>query len=236
MKQKKQGEPDSMHLQPLKQLQHLQHSRASLSLYLKTGAILLLFALSVLIVACSSTTPTNTDLGNPQVTVTINLNQNALSPTPTLPPYTCGAWVTNTTPAFNTTSVVEVYAKFIHNVDENPVGVDNASATATVLWPDGSTNTVTATTTSDGLAVFPVAIKSQAEAIGKLVLVTVTFTGPDGTSCTVGQDQAAYFTLVVVSPTATHGPAPTATGTTGGTPGPTPTGPPNPKKTPPPHH
>ncbi len=220
-----------MYLQPLKQpeqFQQLKH-RAFLSFYLKCGATFLLFALSVLVVACSSTSPTDTNLGNPPVTVTINLNQNALSPTPPLPVYTCGAWVTNTTPAFNTTSVVEVYAKFIHNVDENPVGVDNASATATVLWPDGTTTTVTATTTSDGLAVFPVSIKTEAEAIDKVVLVTVTFTSPDGQTCTVNQDQAAYFTLVVVSPTATHTPTPTGT--------PTPPGPPNPKKTPtPPHH
>ncbi len=222
-------------MQPLNGLK----GRASLSLYLKCGAILLLFALSVLIVACSSSAPTDTSLGDPTVTVTINLNQSNSSPTPPLPPYTCGAWVTNTTPAYNTTSVVEVYAKFIHNdANDNPVGVGGASATATVLWPDGSTSTVTATTTSDGLAVFPVAISSKADAINKVVLVTVTFTSPDGHSCTVNQNQAAYFTLVIVSPTATKGPTPTttATGTPGGTATPTgtvrPTGTPGPKRTP----
>jgi hypothetical protein len=217
-----------MRLQSLEQLK----KRASLSLYLKCGVILLLFALSVLIVACSSTTPSNTSLGNPQVTVTINLNQKASSPTPPLPAYTCGAWVTNTTPAYNTNSVVEVYAKFIHNVDNNPVGIGGASAVATVMWPDSTTNTLSATTTSDGLAVFPVSTKSAAFAIGKVVLVTVTFTSNDGHSCTVGPDRAAFFTLVIVSPTSNRTPSPTVTGT----PGATPSGTPNPKKSPTPGH
>ena len=212
----------------LQRLKHLK-TEASASLCLKSGALLLLFLLSVLIVACSSSPPTNTNLGSPPVTVTINLNQDNSSPTPPLPAYTCGAWVTNTTPGFNTNATVNVYAKFIHNVDNNPVGVGNANAQATVMWPDGSSNTVTATTTSDGLAVLPVSVKSAAFAVGKVVLVTVTFTSTDGHACTVGPDQAAYFTLVVVSPTATSVPSPTSTATC------TPTAtvtPPKPKKTP----
>ena len=215
-------------MQPLNGLK----GRVYLSLYLKCGAILLLFALSVLVVACSSSPPTDSSLGNPTVTVTINLNQIVSSPTPPLPAYTCGAWVTNTTPGYNTTSVVEVYAKFVHNgADDNPVGMGNANAVATVMWPDGGTNTIDATTTSDGLAIFPVTISGQAEAINKVVLVTVVFTSSDGQhTCTVGQDQAAYFTLVIASPTATKGPSPTATGTPGGPV--TPTGTPRPKKTP----
>jgi hypothetical protein len=214
-----------MRLQRLKQLK----TEAAPSLYLKSGAILLLFLLSVLIVACSSSTPTNTNLGSPPVTVTINLNQSGLSPTPPLPAYTCGAWVTNTTPGFNMNAVINVYAKFIHNVDENPVGVGNANAQATVLWPDGSTSNVTATTTSDGLAVFPVSVKSAAFAIGKVVLVTVAFTSPDGHTCQIAADQAAYFTLVVISPTASPSAAPNATCT------PTATGTPNGQKPTPGH-
>jgi hypothetical protein len=211
-----------MRLQRLKQLK----TKASASLYLKCGAILLLFLLSVLIVACSSSTPTNTNLGNPPVTVTINLNQNS-STLPPLPDYTCGAWVTDTTPGFNTNATVNVYAKFIHNVDNNPIGVGNATGQATVMWPDGSTNTYNATTTSDGLAVFPVSVKSAAFAVGKVVLVTVSFTSTDGHACTVGPDQAAYFTLVIASPVA----SPSATNTTTGTPTVTCT-PTKPKKTP----
>src|SRR5438093_7290003 len=100
------------------------------SLFLKYGAILLLFFLSVLIVACSSETGgTSTDLGNPQVTVTIQLGNTNGTPTPPLPEYWCGAWATQSSPPYNSTSTVGVYAKFIHNVKQNPEGMGGASAT-----------------------------------------------------------------------------------------------------------
>src|SRR5258708_25602974 len=92
----------------------------SYSLYLKCGAILFLFTISVLIVACGGTA-TNANLGQPDVTVTINLNQSDGSPTPPLPAYTCSACVTNTTPNLNNrTSTIAIYATFRHNVNDNP--------------------------------------------------------------------------------------------------------------------
>ena len=206
------------------QLRTQSKSRFSYVLYLKCGAIFLLFLLSILIVACGSGTDTN--LGQPPVTVTINLGHFNSSPTPPLPAYTCSAWVTNTTPGINTNSVIGVYAKFVHNVDGNPEGVYPASATATVLWPEGNVN-VTSNTTSDGLAVFAVSTANRAADLNKIILVTVSFTGPAGVPpCTVGVDQAAYFTLVlataVASPTTGTGggtTTPSATGTVCVTPG-----------------
>ncbi len=209
--------------------------RASFSLYLKCGAILLLFILSGLIVACGSNNSQG-DPGNPAVTVTIRIGDFNGSPTPPLPGYTCGAWATNNSPTLGTTTIA-IYAKFIHNVDGNPEGVGGATGTANVLWPDSSTDTVTATTTSDGLAVFPVVIKPIA--LNKVVLVDVTFSKPGVPTCT---GQAAYFTLIIASPTstATNVPSPSPTGAGTGTPtdtptpgiSPTPTKTPKPRKTP----
>src|SRR5436305_11128473 len=125
----------------------------SFPLYLKCGAIFLLFLLSVLIVACGGN-GTDNSLGQPAVTVTINLGQNG-SPTPPLPEYTCSAWVNNTSPGLNT-PVIGVYAKYIHNVNGNPEGIGQVQASATVNWYDGNPSTISATTTSDGLAIFPV--------------------------------------------------------------------------------
>src|SRR5437588_12400646 len=120
-------------------------TKTSFSLSLKCGAILLLFCLSVLIVACSSGAGgSSTDLGNPQVTVTIQLGANG-SPTPPLPDYWCGAWATQTAPVYNMTSTVGVYAKFVHNVNQNPEGIGGATAIATVYWADQSNNTYTTT-------------------------------------------------------------------------------------------
>ena len=178
------------------------HSRSSL--YLKCGAIFLLFLLSMLVVACGGS-GTDTNLGEPPVTVTVNLGQFDGSATPPLPGYSCSAWVTNTTPGINTNSTIGVYAKFVHNVDNNPEGVYPASATATVLWPDGNVN-VSATTTQDGLAVFSVSTANRAADINKIILVTVNFTASNGTTCAVNTDRAAYFTLIYATAVASATP------------------------------
>ena len=195
-------------------MQLQQPKKNALSLYLKFGALVFLLFLSVLIAACSSNCgSTQLNPGTPVATVTINLNQFGGSPTPPLKAYYCGGWATDTTPAFNPNSIVNVYGKFIHNdVDGNPVGVPNVTATATILWPDGSYSTLTATTTSDGLAVFPVAIK--ANSLFKEVLVRIDFQITSSTgqvvSCTVPLG-AAFFTPIQASPTPTSTAMPSAT-------------------------
>lgn len=154
---------------------------------------LMFFALSVLIVACSSTTSTNTSTStnNAVVAPTIDLNGPNGTATPPLSQYLCGAWVTDTSPAVKNNGVINVFAKFVHNgADGNPVGVDGADGTATIQWPDGSTDSVIAKTTADGLAVFSIILKPVS--IDKIVLVAVTFAKAGGPSCTV--PQPAYFT------------------------------------------
>ena len=191
-----------------------------LALFIQCGAISFLLLLSILIVACSGNGSSQLDPGTPVVTVTINLGQIIVSPTPTLNPYYCGGWATDTSPPFSSTSIVNVFGKFTHivkaNNTENPEGVGGATATALVLWPDGTSDTLTATTTSDGLAVFPVAIKPSA--VNKLVTITITFTSPQDT-CKI--PSAAYFTAILVSPTATNTavPSPSVTPTGSPTPG-----------------
>lgn len=205
------GGPDSMWLQSSKKQ---QQTPSSFSFTLKCGAILLLFALCALIVACGSSDDTNQgNLGNPVVTVTIDLNQSNSSSTPPLPSYLCGAWVTNTSPADNPHHPVYIYAKFVQNNTPqdpgNPVGVDGALGTATVQWPDGTADTVKAKTTADGLAVFPVILKPSAA--NKIVLVQVTFTKDGLEPCIV--PQPAYFTPAFVAPTPTPTPNDNGNGT-----------------------
>lgn len=196
---------------------------SSLALYIKCGAIFVLFALSILVVACGGS-GTNTNIDNPPVTVTINLGDNG-SPTPPIPKYSCNAWVTDTTPSVYSNAIA-VYAKYTQIVDSNPVGVGGATAQADVLWPDGNSTIVTVQTTSDGLAVFPLSIANRSADLNKIVLVTVQFTGGGAPACTVGSNQAAFFTLIIASPTAG------ATNPAGGTPGPKPSRTPKGTKTP----
>jgi len=171
-----------------------------LSLYVKCGSILLLFLFSVLVVACGSNA-SGVGLGQPPVTVTINLNGS--SPTPSMQPYYCTTWVTSTTPGIYG-GIVPVYAKFVQLVNGNPQGVDQASAVADVQWADGNTATVNATTTADGLAVFPVSTANRVADVGRFTFVTVTFSKPGIPSCAITGNQAAFFVLSYATPPVTN--------------------------------
>lgn len=192
-------------------------NNTSLFFLIKSGAVALFFILSILVASCGSSAQVTP--GNPVVTVTVNLGGISGSPTPKFPNYACGGWATNTSPPFSLSSKVDVYAKFTHTVDGNPVGVAGANGTAIVLWPDGTTDTLSATTGTDGLAVFPVVLKPIA--LNKIVLVQISFQKQGIPACTI--PQAAYFTAVLVSPTASAKPSSSAS----------PTGPPGGPGTPP---
>ena len=179
----------------------------------KCSAVFFIFLFSILIVACSSNGTSQLNPGTPVVTVTIKLGQDIGSPTPTLSPFFCGGWATDTTPPFSSTGAVSVFGKFTRIVDGNPVGVSGATATATIQWPDGTSDTQTATTTSDGLAVFSIVIKPSA--INKLVTISIAFTSPQA-SCTIPSE--AFFTAILVSPTPTKTATPSPSGTPNGSP------------------
>ena len=176
------------------------------SLYLKCAAIFLLLLMSFIVVACSTGSDTATaNLGAPPVTVTIQFNNDlTTTPLPTQPAYLCGAWITNTSPGFVPGNIIPVYAKFIHLVNGNPQGVAGASAQATLLLSDAAPRALQSTVTgSDGLAVFSFQLPNDPNIANHENLVTVSFTAPDGSSCKVDQDRAAYVRPVLVSPTAT---------------------------------
>ena len=189
-------------------------------------------------VACSDSGTSQLNPGTPVATVTIRLGQDNVSPIPTLSNYYCGGWATDTSLAYNPTSFVSVFAKFTHIVTvgniSNPEGVGGAQAAATINWPDGSPETFTTTTTSDGLAVFQIPIKANATDINKVITINITFTIP-GETCTI--QRAAFFTIILVSPTPTHTAVPSPTVTPSVTPtgspipGGTPTGTPSPNPT-----
>lgn len=190
------------------------------NLIIKCSAIFFLFYISILIVACSSNGSSQLNPGTPVVTVTLKLGQDIGSPTPTLSPYYCGGWATDTSPSFRSTSTVSVFGKFTQIMDGNPVGIGGATATATVQWPDGTSDTMVTTTTSDGLAVFPVSIKPSA--INKLVTISIAFTKTGIQQCTI--PSVAYFTAILGSPTSAKTVVPSTSTTPSGSPTPFGTG------------
>lgn len=187
-------------------------TRSWLAFYGKCGAIVVLFLFSILMVACGGgANATQATLSDPPVTVTIDLGKQNGSPPPASKDYWCGAWAINTTPPLNAATQVGIYAKFTHNVNGNPEGVGGASAFATVTWPDGRTQGVqannNAATTSDGLATFTIPTADLPPSYAnRLTLVTVTFAKQGTPGCVVNAGRSAFFTLVVVSPTATPTP------------------------------
>lgn len=191
-----------------------------LILLAKSTGVFLFFLLSVIMVACGSGS-SQVLPGTPVATLTVVFGQFNASPTPGLSPYYCGGWATDTTPAYSPNSVVNVYGKFTQTVQGNPVGVNGASAVATIIWPDGNTVTEKTTTGNDGLAVFTITI--QPSAINHVVLIQISFTAPNGTSCSL--TSPAFFTALVVSPTATKTamPSPTTSATPSVTPSVSPT-------------
>ena len=199
----------------------LDRDKTSLPLLIKCGGIFLLLLLTVVVVACSSNN-TQTVPGTPVATLTVVFGQSPASPTPPLAPYYCGGWATDTSPAYSPNSVVNVYGKYTHTVDGNPIGVGGAAAVATVLWPDGSSVTEQTTTGSDGLAVF--SITMQPSAINHVVLIQMKFTVSNVPSCSI--TSPAFFTAIQVSPTPTNTAMPsptTGTGSPGATPSVSPT-------------
>lgn len=182
----------------------------------KLSGICLLFAFMAIIAACGSTSNQDTT-GTPVPTITVSFGQVYGSPTAGLQPYYCGGWATDATMPYTKQGVVMVYGKFTQtDASGNPVGVDGATATATVLWPDGSSNTIAVTTTSDGLAVF--AIPLEASAINHIVLIQIQFVKG---SVTCNIPQPAYFTAIIgSSPTPNGSVTPSGSPTPGGTPTP----------------
>lgn len=226
------------------QLQTAKNKRSVL-LIAKVAAVLLFLFLTVGTVACGSTTGQIVP-STPVATITISFNGNNGSPTPPLKDYYCGGWATDTTPAFNVSGTVNVYGKLTRLVDGNPVGVSNATAIATIIWPDNTTQSMSATTTNDGLAVFSIMLKPPALNHIVLIQIVFTFVGPRGAPQTCSIPQAAFFTAILASPTPTMTAQPSPTGATSPTPGgsptpigtltPTPTTSPTPSKSPTPGH
>lgn len=187
--------------------------KKSSSLSFKYGALFLFFIVSIVISACGTTASTAGVSTDPQPPTSINLNKPSLTPTPALAPQWCGIWITNASPAYSTSSVIPLYAKFtLRDKDGNPAGIDQASVVFHIQWGDLGSEDVYGQTTADGLAVSSVRMSGHSLGINRLSLVTADFQSGSVT-CKVGEDRPASFTMVPALAA-----APTAKATPGGRP------------------
>lgn len=138
-------------------------------------------ALLVLLSACG-VTPTQT---NVQPTVTINpAFQAQLTPVPTIPPFLCGSWSSNTAPSSGAT--ITIYARLVKNMQ----GVAGAAANAVVHFQYQDVQLDPATSDSGGYVSFTLPLQGR-QPVGVPATVDVTFTNfPGGTL----QCSSAFFT------------------------------------------
>ena len=136
--------------------------------------VLALVCLSLLaLLAACGVTPTGT---NAQPTVTINPNfQSQISPIPTVPPYLCGSWASNTAPGPGSTIII--YARLVKNMQ----GVSGATATAIVHFQSQDVQLDQAVSDSGGYVSFTLPLEGRQPA-GVPATIGVTFTNfPGGT-------------------------------------------------------
>jgi len=183
--------------------------------YITSSFVLLLFLLSIGLVACgpdANSLPANS---NPVPTITIDVSKSQKDiPNSPMNNLQCGAWVTDATPPYlNGQARFGANGRFVQLVNGNPQGVAGATVTATITWGDYMQETQTKTTNADGFVVFELSTANHFNAIGKNSLITMNFNKDGLGQCKVGDDRPAFFTLT--NPTPTQQPSKTPTCTPG---------------------
>lgn len=165
------------HIKDISPVKSMRIKQSTHSIVLTIACLTLLFLLAACGVA-----PTQTSA---QPTVTINPSfQSQVSPIPTVPPYLCGSWSSNTAPG--TGSTIVIYARLVKNMQ----GVSGATATAVVHFQSQDVQLDQAVSDIGGYVSFALPLEGRQPA-GVPATVSVTFTNfPGGTlQCT-----SAFFT------------------------------------------
>jgi hypothetical protein len=175
---------------------------------MKQRVFLLVFTAlaAALLSACSASLVT--DPGSGQPTIALHTIPTNLTPTPTAPAYTIGAWPSNPSPHVNDSITIYV----IFHVGGRGVGGATVSLSFYSLNTRGNVtpvaqlnNQVSAQqTTEDGWAAFPLTCTGLSSQTPILVYVSVSYQGQS-----YEENQAAtFFTPLQGSPTPTPSPTP----------------------------
>jgi hypothetical protein len=135
----------------------------------------LLTALSIMLTGCGSAAVATSPTAAPTPTpLTILSGPATLTPTPTFPPYTAGAWAA--TPAVGSSGILIIYGRFEH--DSMPVA--NVPATIAIATPFSATITYRPSqqaTGSDGMVAYTLTFTNLPPKTPVTVTITFSFAG-----------------------------------------------------------
>lgn len=175
----------------------------------KRQFLLLALAASVVVLFSACSASLANDPGTGQPTIALHTPAANLTPTPTAPPWTIGAWSSNPSPGVNDNIVIYV----IFHVSSNggtPRGVQGASVNLFFHFPNGgpvaqlNSQGGAQQTTPDGWAAFPITYTGLTAQQPIQVDVTVSYKGQN-----YAKAGATFFTPLIPTPTVTPSPSPT---------------------------
>lgn len=181
---------------------------------------IMVVALSVLAVglaACQAAPVTPTGGSASGNTLTINTTPAAnVSPTPTFPPFTIGAWPSNYSPNNPDTITIYVICRVQDPTMQTPAKPPSPGVSVTIFVQGAINQTFTATTGADGIATAQVAFSDPNPGVPVTVQVTANYNNHTYSNDTFFTPGATF------TPTPTLGPGVTPGTTPGTTPSATP--------------
>ncbi|MGH2505476.1 MAG: hypothetical protein ACRDID_23440 [Ktedonobacterales bacterium] len=174
--------------------------------------------LSVALVACQATAITPPGSGNSGQGSTLTFATaaaNAVSPTPTFPVFTIGAWPSNYSPGNPDTITIYVICRVQDPTMKSPAVPPNPGVTTTIFVEGAVNQTFTATTGSDGIATAQVAFSDPNPGVPVVVQVSATYNGQTYKNQTFFTPGATFTPTPAGGPNVTPGTTPGTTPSTG---------------------
>lgn len=179
--------------------------------------LMALSMLSVALVACQATaiTPPGSG-GGPGSTLTFSTSAaNAVSPTPTFPLFTIGAWPSNYSPGNPDTITIYVICRVQDPTMQSPAVPPNPGVSVTIFVGGAINQTLTATTGADGIATAQLAFSDPDPGVPVVVQVSASYRNQTYKNQTFFTPGATFTATPTGGPSTTPGTTPGTTPSTG---------------------
>jgi PAB1-binding protein PBP1 len=159
--------------------------------------VVALSVLSVALVACQAAALPTGGSGTGKSLVFATAAANSVSPTPTFPSFTIGAWPSNYSPGNPDTITIYVICRVQDPTMQSPARPPNPGVPVTIFVQGAINQTFTATTGPDGIATAQVAFSDPNPGVPVIVQVSAVY------------QQHSYINQTFFTPGATFTPTPT---------------------------